>query len=244
MVAEQEDGLADMFIGHYGASLAGKRLSPGLSLGLLFLAVQFLDVLFSVFVLLGIEKMAIVHGFTAYNPYDLYWMPYSHSLVGALGWSALAAGSCWVATRRFSPRDRRIAATVLGGAVFSHFVLDVPVHTPDLPLWPGTGAPRIGLGLWNHRFATIVAELAVLAAGGLIYLRRSRPRSRGARFATVAFACVLVAATLATPFQPDPRSGQAFAIFALVAYFFLALVAGLIDRGRSMSESGGTGSPL
>jgi hypothetical protein len=41
-----------MFIGHYGASLAAKRLSPSLSLGVLFLAVQFLDVLFSVFVLL------------------------------------------------------------------------------------------------------------------------------------------------------------------------------------------------
>jgi membrane-bound metal-dependent hydrolase YbcI (DUF457 family) len=227
-----------MFIGHYGASLAAKRLSPRLSLGLLFLAVQLLDVLFSVFVLLGIEKMAIVHGFTAYNPYDLYWMPYSHSLVGALAWSALAAGCCWLATRRFSSRDRRIAAGVLGAAVFSHFVLDVPVHTPDLPLWPGAGAPRIGLGLWNYRFATIVAELVVLAAGGLIYFRRSRRRSCGARFATVAFACVLVLLALATSFQPDPPSGQAFAIRALVLYFILAFVAGLIDRRRAMRESG------
>ncbi len=173
-----------MFIGHYGASLAAKRLSPRLSLAVLFLAVQFLDVLFSVFVLLGIEKMAIVHGFTAYNPYDLYWMPYSHSLVGALAWSVLAAGIYWLAARRFPSRVRRLAAGVLGAAVFSHFVLDVPVHTPDLPLWPGAGAPRIGLGLWNHRWATIVAELAVLAAGGLIYLRRSRPRSGGVRLGT------------------------------------------------------------
>ena len=228
-----------MFIGHYGASLAAKRLSPYLSLGVLFLAVQFLDVLFSVFVLLGIEKMAIVHGFTAYNPYDLYWMPYSHSLVGALAWSVLAAGIYWLAARRFPSRDRRIAAGVLGAAVFSHFVLDVPVHTPDLPLWPGAGAPRIGLGLWNHRWATTVTELAVLAAGGLIYLRRSRPRSRGARFGTIAFACVLVAITLGTSFQPDPPSGQAFAIRALVAYFVLALVAGLVDRGRQMTEPGG-----
>ena len=73
-----------MFVGHYGVSLAAKRWAPGLSLGWLFLAVQALDVLFGAFVLLGIEKMAIVPGFTAYNPYDLFFMPYSHSLVGAL----------------------------------------------------------------------------------------------------------------------------------------------------------------
>jgi hypothetical protein len=119
--------------------------------------------------------------------------------------------------------------------VFSHFVLDVPVHTPDLPLWPGAGAPRIGLGLWNHRLAATAAELVVLTAGGWIYFRLSRPRSAGARFATVAFACVLVVLALTTPFQPDPPSGQAFAVRALGAYIVLAFVAGLIDRGRQMS---------
>jgi len=221
-----------MFIGHYGVALGGKRAVPRLSLGLLFLAVQFLDVLFAIFVLLGIEKMKIVHGFTPYNPYDLYWMPYTHSLVGALFWSALVGWIGWVAASRMPPGQRRIAALVLGGAVFSHFVLDVPMHTPDMPLWPGTGAPKIGLGLWNHRDAAILAELAVLAAGGWIYLRASRPKSRFARAGTIAFAVLLVAMTVATPFQPDPKSPAAFAVTALAAYVGIAIAAELVDRGR------------
>src|SRR5436190_16588070 len=79
-----------MFIGHYGVSFAAKRFTPRTSLGTLFLAVQLLDVLFAIFVLAGVERLRIVPGFTQYNPYDLYYMPYSHSLVGAFGWSAAA----------------------------------------------------------------------------------------------------------------------------------------------------------
>jgi hypothetical protein len=222
-----------MFIGHYGVSFAAKRYSPGVPLWALFLAVQFLDVLFALFVLGGVEKMRIVSGFTAYNPYDLYWMPYSHSLVAALAWSVLAGGVWLLVRRRTSTGTRTVAAAVLGLAVFSHFLLDVPMHTPDLPLGIGSGSPKIGLGLWNHRVAAIAAELAVLAAGAFVYLRASRPVSRGFAVATAAFGIALVALTLATPFMPDPPSTGAFAVQALVFYAILALLAGLVDRGRS-----------
>jgi len=225
-----------VFIGHYGVSLASKPLAPRLSLGWLFLAVQLLDVLFSIFVLLGIEKMRIVHGFTAYNPYDLYWMPYSHSLAGALAWSLLAAGACLAANRSRPRGERRIAAGVVGAAVFSHFVLDVPVHTPDLPLGFGAGSPRVGLGLWNHPLAATALELAVLAAGAILYLRATRAKSRAYSTATVVFGALLVVLTIGTRFQPDPASGQAFAIRALVFYLALALAAGIVDRGRRMRE--------
>ena len=79
-----------MFVGHYSASFVGKAVEPRIPLWVLFLAVQFLDVLWGIFVLLGIEKVRIVPGITASSPLDLYYMPYTHSLVGALGWSALA----------------------------------------------------------------------------------------------------------------------------------------------------------
>ena len=92
-----------MFTGHYGVSLAAKRWSPRLSLAALFVAVQFLDILFSLFVLAGIEKMRIVHGFTAFNPYDLYFMPYSHSLLGALVWSAVFAIGFLLVSRGTAP---------------------------------------------------------------------------------------------------------------------------------------------
>ena len=221
-----------MFIGHYGVSLAAKRCEPRISLGWLFVAVQFLDILFSIFVLAGIEKMRIVPGFTAVNPYDLYFMPYSHSLVGALVWSAVFGAGFLLASRSTAVQRRWMAATILAGAVFSHFVLDVPVHTPDLPLGPGPDSPKIGLGLWNHRAATIAAELVVLFAGALIYLRATRPLTRAATVATVIFGLVLVSATVATPFMPIPPGAAAFVVQALVFYAALALAAAYVDRRR------------
>lgn len=221
-----------MFIGHYGVSMAAKRYEPRLSLVWLFVAVQFLDVLFSVFVFTGVEKMRIVHGFTAFNPYDLYFMPYSHSLLGALVWSAVFAIGFLVAARPAATPRRLFLLAILAAAVFSHFVLDVPMHTADMPLGPGAGSPKIGLGLWNHRGASIAAELLVLAVGGLIYLRGTRPRGRGGFIATTVFGVVLVAATVATPFMPDPASGPAFAVQALVFYAVLALGAAWVDRRR------------
>src|SRR5450432_2333742 len=120
-----EQGGARVFIGHYGVSLAAKRWAPDLSLGVLFMAVQTLDLLFSGFGMTGIEKMYIVPGFTAYNSYDLYFMPYSHSLLGAFGWSLLVA----LLARWVLGRAGATAALVLGLCVFSHWLLDVPMHT-------------------------------------------------------------------------------------------------------------------
>lgn len=226
-----------MFIGHYGVSLAAKRYRPGVSLFALFLAVQFLDVLFSVFVLTGVERLRIVPGFTAYNPYDLYRMPYSHSLAGALLWSVLVAIASLLAARRLAPGARVAAAVVMGAAVFSHFLLDVPMHTPDLPLGFSAGSPKIGMGLWNHRFAAIAAELVILSAGGLLYLRGTRPKSRGFAVAAGVFGAALVLLTVATPFMPDPPSAAAFAVQALASYVVLAALAGLIGRGRLKKDA-------
>ena len=225
-----------MFVGHYGVSFAGKKPAPRLSLGVLFLAVQLLDILFALFVLLGIEKMRIVPGFTAYNPYDLYWMPYSHSLLGALLWSTATTLVALVGLRRLRSRDRRIAAGVLGAAVFSHWVLDLPMHTPDMPLFLDADSPKVGLGLWNHPTMALAAELLVLVTGAVIYLRATRARSRGAAIGTGVFGAVLVVALIATPYMPAPPAGRAFAVQALVFYGLLAAAAEWIDRGRARRE--------
>ena len=212
-----------MFIGHYGVSFAAKRWAPQLSLGTLFLAVQLLDVLFAIFVLVGIEKLRIVPGFTAYNPFDLYYMPYTHSLVGALAWSAVA-GLIF-----FALRDRN-AAMWIAAAVFSHFVLDVPMHTPDMPIL-GNDSPKIGLGLWQHRNIALGAELVVLGAGLLIW-RRGMTTVRWGSMRAAVFALVLVALTLATPFLPAPADATAFGWQALAGYLGLAGVAAWLDRRR------------
>ncbi len=209
-----------MFIGHYGVSFAARDRAPGVSLGWLFVAVQLVDVLFMAFLLAGVEHMRIVPGFTAFNPYDLYDMPITHSLVGALGWSVAAA----IVARAL--RRSTAASLVVGLAVFSHFLLDVPMHTPDMTL-AGAGTPRLGLGLWNHRAASLAAELAVLGAGAFVYARRRRPLPP--RF--FVFLAVLAAIALATPFMPPPGSVAAFAAQALAAYLGFAWWAAWVDRG-------------
>jgi len=132
-----------MFVGHYGVSFAAKRAEPAIPLWVLFIAVQLLDVLWAPFVLLGIEKVRIVPGITASNPLDLYYMPYTHSLIGAIGWSVVAFLAYRFALRSASLR----AAAIVGLTVFSHWVLDFLVHRPDLPLYDNSA--KVGLGLWN-----------------------------------------------------------------------------------------------
>src|SRR5216683_2494469 len=119
-----------MFVGHYGVSLAAKRGDRSIPLWVLFLAVQLLDVFWSLFVLIGVEKVRIVPGITASNPLDLYYMPYTHSLVAAILWSVAVA----VIARLLPGVTTRPAAVWVGIAVFSHWVFDLLVHRPDLPL--------------------------------------------------------------------------------------------------------------
>src|SRR5438552_10079432 len=121
-----------MFVGHYGVSFAAQRGEKTIPLWVLFLAVQLLDVFWSVFVLCGIEKVRIAPGITASNALDLYYMPYTHSLVAALLWS-LGAYVAYRAIRAFGASHR--AAGLVAVAVFSHWVLDLVVHRPDLPLY-------------------------------------------------------------------------------------------------------------
>ena len=46
----------------------------------------------------------------------------------------------------------------------SHWLLDLVVHRPDLPFYPGP-SPKVGLGLWHSLPGTLVVELGLLAVG-------------------------------------------------------------------------------
>lgn len=135
-----------MFIGHYGVSFAGKAADRRLPLWLLFLAVQWLDVVWSGLIMLNVEKMRVVKGFTQSNDMDLYYMPYTHGLIGALALS-VALGA---AVALFFRVKRAAAAAVVAGAVFSHWLLDLVVHVRDLPLLGDSF--KVGFGLWQHRW--------------------------------------------------------------------------------------------
>jgi membrane-bound metal-dependent hydrolase YbcI (DUF457 family) len=197
-----------MFVGHYGVSFAAKELDQTIPLWLLFIAVQWLDVVWAPLVLLGVERVRIVPGITASNPLDLYYMPYTHSLVAALLWSAAA----FVFYRIVTGRKDAVAASVIAGAVFSHWVLDFVVHRPDLPLYDNTA--KVGLGLWNSAGLVFGLETALLFGGMYIYFRTGVTR----RWPMIVFGLLMLTMHAVTFFGAPPTSDRAAALAALAAY--------------------------
>jgi hypothetical protein len=190
-----------MFIGHFGVGLAAKKLAPRTSLGTLFFAAQFLDLIWPIFLLLGIEHVRIAPGITKMSPFDFHDYPISHSLLTAAGWSALV-GAAYYAVRRSARR-----AWIVGLAVLSHWVLDFMVHRPDLPLWPS--GPKVGLGLWNSWVLETALEVAIFAGGLSIYLHITHARDGVGRYASWALIALLFfgwVATLKAGAPPDTRS--------------------------------------
>jgi hypothetical protein len=190
-----------MFIGHFGVGLAAKKLAPRTSLGTLFFAAQFLDLIWPVFLLLDLEHVRIAPGITKMSPFDFYDYPISHSLLTAAGWSVLVGGFYYAVERNTR------SACILGFAVVSHWVLDFLVHRPDLPLWPG--GPKVGLGLWNSWVFETALEVAIFAAGVWLYLSVTRSRDPIGRYAfwvLIAFLFVGWVVSLLAGAPPDSRS--------------------------------------
>jgi hypothetical protein len=160
-----------MYVGHFGVSLALKKYDQSLSLGFLFIAVQLADFLFPIFFLLGIEDARIVPGFVEASYLDLHNFPITHSLLGALFWAIaiyfiFRFGFLRASSKSQAEKSR--ASLLMGIAVFSHYVLDFIVHTPDLLIVPGLDF-KIGLGLWNYYLPSIFIEAIFLLGGFLIY---------------------------------------------------------------------------
>jgi hypothetical protein len=220
-----------VFAGHYGVSLVCKGAEQRLPLWLLFLAVQFVDILWCILILLGIEKVRIVPGITATNPFDLYYMPYTHSLVAAVVWSAVVfLGYRMFVSKRSGSRGR--PALYLALAVFSHWILDLLVHRPDLPLYDNTH--KLGLGLWNYPMPTFALEAAILFGGMWIYMRSTKSGSLGGKYGMPVFGVVLLAVHWILFFGGPPGSSNATPVLLLVLYMGFAAVAAWLERKRQV----------
>jgi hypothetical protein len=203
-----------MFVGHYGPSFLAKRADRTIPLWVLFIAVQFLDVLWAPFVLLGIEKVRIVPGFTKASPLDLYYMPYTHGLLTAIGWSIVFGAAYQLIARPSTAR----ASIIVGLAVFSHWVLDFLVHLHDLPLYDNTA--KVGLGLWNVPAIELPLEAILLLGGIWLCFRDNLSRAKS----TFVFGVLLVAVQIYFLFAPPPPSDTAIASTAIISYVLFALV--------------------
>jgi hypothetical protein len=213
-----------MFVGHFAVALVAKRATPRLSLPLLFAAVQFLDILWPVFILLGIEHARIVPGLMEASPLDLYDIPYSHSLATSILWSVLFAVPLLVVRR---VRE----GLVLGLCVFSHFVLDFVTHRPDLPLAPGS-ARRFGLGLWNFRAAEVAVEALLFIAGIAVYVRGTKATKRMGTIGFAIFMVALAAIWLGGAFGPPPPDIKVVAWSIVVSMPIILLTAWAVDHAR------------
>lgn len=203
-----------MFIGHFGVGFASKRLAPRLSLAVLLAAPLLLDMLWPIFLLLGIESVKIDPGNTAVTPLDLHDFPWSHSLLMSLVWSVLAGAAVWAALRQLRP------ALVMGAGVFSHWVLDVISHRPDMPLYPGSHV-YLGLGLWNSKPGTALVEGAIYAAGVAIYLRATRRADRTGAWAFASMAALLALIYAANFNGPPPPSVGAIIVVSFALWVFI-----------------------
>jgi hypothetical protein len=217
-----------MFVGHYAAGLALKKYEKRASLGVLFLAVQFVDILFFPFVLLGIERVNIVENFTQSTHFELEYMPYTHSLVGSVFWAALVyALFRWVIVKQHG------VAVVLALAVFSHWVFDLVMHTPDLPLWSDASL-KLGLGLWNNSVAAYLLEAALLLGALWLYLSSTSATSKTGKYGMVVLVVFMLLINIGNIFGPLQGDNKVvFAASALFAYFLFAGVAFWLEKKRS-----------
>ncbi len=214
-----------MFVGHYSVSFAVKSVDKSIPLWVLFLAGQFVDVLWATLVLLGIEKLRVVEGITASNALDLYYMPYTHSLVAALGW-----GLFGVVAYKLLRLSRTSAALLVGVAIFSHWLLDFLVHRPDLPIYDNV--IKVGLGLWNYRAVALALEFTLLFVSFWFYLRATRAVEKSGKYAMGIFVAALAIVQLASVFGAAPQSDVAVAASGLSLYLVFAAIAFWLERKR------------
>lgn len=204
-----------MFIAHFGAGFGGSALTRRPSPGTLLLAAQFIDLLWPFFLLFGVERVAIDPGNTAVTPLHFTHYPWSHSMAAVLGWGILF-GLLYYILRK----DVR-SAVVLGALVFSHWLLDLLVHAPDLPLAPW-GGTMVGLGLWNSWPTTLILEFGIFGAGVWYYAAHTRPKKRLGSFSLWSLVVFLGLVYLANVFGPPPEDIAAIGWVGLSQWLLIA----------------------
>ena len=226
-----------MGIGHYSVSFALKAANKNISLGLLFFGAQFVDIIWLILVLLGIERVHIVPGVTAANPFDFVFYPFTHSLIASFLWAAAVYVVFRLIPARPGSRQSQIAL-VIGAAVLSHFFLDLIVHRPDLPL-ASSDSYKVGFGLWNYVLASYLLEGLLLLGGLWIYLHTTKSTTLVGKYGASIFAVCLLIANLSVYqddvlhfFFPNPLTPEIFASVTLGYHFLFVGIAVWLDQKR------------
>lgn len=213
-----------MFISHFGVGFAAKKFAPALSLGYLFIAAQFLDLLWPTLLLFDLEHVRIDPGNTAVTPLDFYDYPITHSLLMVVGWGVLFGGLVWLIMRKW------VYGFVVFICVVSHWFLDLIVHRPDLPLSPGSEV--VGLGLWNYPIVAFVVELAFFGVCVYVYYQQTQAKDKTGKYLLAFLIGFLLLIQVGNYVGPAPEDVASIAWAGHLQWIFVIL-AFVVDRHRT-----------
>ena len=216
-----------MFAGHVGVAMTLGRVERRVNVGAFIFAAVLLDFVLWLFVLLGWESVTIPANFnTTHQPEFVF--PYSHGLLASVVWSALAGIVTFLWCSHLNQARIRAVALV-AAAVFSHWLLDALVHTPELPL-VSNSSTKVGVGLWNTMPVALTLEAIIALAGLYLFLsgaNLSRARKLGL---TVLFLVILVFTVVGMTIAPPPPSIVAMAASSLVTIVAVCALASWLGR--------------
>jgi hypothetical protein len=218
-----------MFIGHFAPAFIAAAVSPrSPRLGTLFVAAQLVDWGFFALATIGVERMRVDPAASVMVPFDLYDMPYTHSLIGAALWAFACLVVVGIGQRSL------FAGLVAGLVVLSHWPLDWLVHVPDLTL--SGDPPKLGLGLWNYPGVAMPLEIALTLGAFAYYVRRTR----GPVGPPLVLLAVMLVLQAINWFGPHPDSAGLFLYLqALLAFAIMTALAVWVGENRWFHKRGG-----
>lgn len=213
-----------MFLGHFGAGFAAKKIDKTASLGTYFMAAQWIDLIWPIFLLLGIEQAVINPGVSEVTPLEFVYYPFSHSLFGVIVWAVVFGSVYFMIKKKFK------TALILGLLVISHWLLDLLVHIPDLPIFPGESV-KVGFGLWNSFAVTLLLEVLILGLGVFLYYRATNAKNKIGTYSLIVLIIFLIGIYILNLIGPPPPSVEAIAYVGNAQWLFV-LWGYWIDRNR------------
>lgn len=216
-----------MFVGHYAAAMAAKAIEPKAPMWTLAAASQLIDIGWSSFIIAGLERASVDPTLPG-STLVLEHMPWTHSLPAVFAWAVGATLLVMLLLRL-----PLWASVVVGLTVFSHWLLDLLVHRPDLELW--LGGERVGFGLWNYPVPEQALEIGLLAICGAVWVasRKTLGRLAWPAIGFIAFLVTLQIVAMLSP-QPEGPLGPESGATILAIYLVVVALAALTDlRGKA-----------
>jgi hypothetical protein len=209
-----------MFVGHFAVAFLLWRLFPQVPLPVFLIAVSFPDLLWSVLVPAGVEKVKIspdspLQKFVVFEKF-----PYSHSLV--LGSVLSLPVGLLIAAVLNNPLV--VPVFVAGSA--SHWLLDTVVHLKDLPVLGFDGDRKVGAGLWKRGPLAFVVEYVFYAIVTLFAL--SGLTLVYALILGIVFHAINLPSFFGSNRKNSVKSSNAYAALALIGFGAFTLIASLI----------------